>query len=184
MSTEIQATPSSRANDALPSTASTPSTKPRLFVEGVEAVERGIPLPEYFWEIKDGLSKNFRSLGRLLATLPLQLYRRADGGLILADGDQARPIATAKELAPLLIDNVNITITKNGNYYGERFSQAVLTDMLGSRAFLGNFKLVKDVATSPIVLADHAPSQPGYNPLGSNFTWDHLFPPPRASHHQ
>lgn len=115
----------------------------------------------------DGLFKNFRSLGRLLATLPLQLYRRADGGLILVDGDQARPIASAKELAPLLIDNVNITITKNGNYYGERLSQAVLNDMLRSRAFIGNFKLVKNVVTSPAVLADHTPSQPGYNLLGS-----------------
>ena len=35
--------------------------------------------------------------------------------------------------------------------------------MLHSRHFLGNFPKVKDVVTTPVVLSDYTPSQPGYN---------------------
>jgi hypothetical protein len=110
-----------------------------------------------------GLDHNFHNMGRLLALLPLQLFKDAESGLVLVEGTRLRRITTPKELAPLLIDNIRISVTKNGKYHGERPSDSVLRDMLASRYFIANFKRVQDVVTTPVVLADHRPSQPGHN---------------------
>ena len=145
-----------------PTTPTTPSTKTKP-VEGVEVVEGEPKKPKYVWQMEDGLDKNFRQLGQLLASLNLQLYRNPDGGLLLIDTNQARPITSARELAPLLIDNVRIAVTKNGKYTSEKPADGVLNNMLSSRSFLGNFRIVNDVVTTPIVLPDSTPSQPGFN---------------------
>lgn len=114
-----------------------------------------------------GLDKNFRQLGRLLASLNLQLYQAADGGgLIQVDGGKVRRIATAKDLAPMLIDSVRIHVIKKGNYHGERIGEASLGNMLHAKSFLGNFKVIEDVVTTPVVLSDMTPSQPGFNDGG------------------
>ena len=111
-----------------------------------------------------GLDRNFRQLGKLLASLGLQLYRHLDGGLLLIEGNQARRIISAKELAPLVIDSIRIAVTKNGKYAAEKPADSVLNNMLLSRSFLSNFQLVEDVVTTPIVLPVSTPSLPGYNP--------------------
>jgi len=113
-----------------------------------------------------GLDRNFHQVGKLLASLNLQLYQHRDGGLLLVEGVQARHITSAKELAPLLIDNVRIAVTKNGKYQGEKPSDSVLTNMLSSRSFLNNFRLVEDTVTTPVVMADSTPTKPGYNSQG------------------
>jgi len=77
-----------------------------------------------------------------------------------------RRITTAKELAPLLIDNIRIAVTKNGKYHGERVADAVLNNMLASRTFLQHFRRVEEVVTTPIVLPDFTPTQPGFNAQG------------------
>src|SRR4051812_17571659 len=109
-----QSKSTSKAEGVRASTPSTPSTQP-LPEESVEGVEGRRKLPQYHWQMEAGLGKNFRQLGRLLASLTLQLYQAADGGgLIQVDGGKIRRIATAKELAPLLIDHVSISVTRQG----------------------------------------------------------------------
>ena len=135
-------------------------------VEGQSRVQRKSKKPQYAWVMEKGLDRNFQAVGELLASLPLQLYRHPDGGLLVVEEGQARRVTAAKELAPLLIDNVRIAVSKNGKYTGEKPADSVLNNMLASRSFLANFDLVEVVVTTPIVLSDFTPSQPGYNAIG------------------
>lgn len=144
------------------STPSTPSTY--AGVEAVEGVEAAPKKPKYRWEMSDGLDKNFTRLGGLLNSLGLQLFRHAEGGLLLVDGgDRIQRVRSAKELAPFLIDHVRLAVFKNSKYHGEAISDGILNKMLASRSFLDNFREVEEVVRTPIVLADFAPSQPGFN---------------------
>jgi hypothetical protein len=143
--------------------SSTPSTNAKA-VEGTEVVEGEPKKPKYEWQMEAGLDCNFQKLGKLVASLHLALYRHPDGGLLLIEDGQPRRIESAKQLAPLLIDSVRIAVTKNGKYTGEKPADGVLNNMLSSRSFLGNFRIVNDVVTTPIVLPDLTPSQPGFNP--------------------
>src|SRR4051812_3676675 len=93
-----------------PSSPSTPST----FDASVETVEgeEGAPRKrQYNWQMEAGLDRNFREVGKLLASLLPRLYGHPDGGLLLVEEDRPRRIATAKELAPFLIDNIRIKVT-------------------------------------------------------------------------
>jgi hypothetical protein len=75
-----------------------------------------------------------------------------------------KPFAPAGEdLSPLLIDHVRISVMKNGKHHSQRISSEVLRDMLRSRHFLGHFKTIKEVVTTPVVVSDDTPSRPGYN---------------------
>lgn len=145
-----------------PSTPSTSSTS----VESVEAVEGHAGKPKYCWQMEAGLDRNFQHVGKLLASLSLHLYQHPDGGVLRVENGQAHRITSAKELAPLLIDNIRIAVTKNGKYVGEKPSDSVLNNMLLSRSFLANFRLVEDVVTTPVVLPDSTPCQPGFNVQG------------------
>ena len=116
------------------------STQSRDHVEGVEAIEGIASKPKYEWKMESGLDANFRAVGKLLASM-LDLYQRPEGGLLLVEGAQARAIESAKELAPLLIDTLRISVTKNGKYSAEKPSDSVLNNMLRSRSFLANFQI-------------------------------------------
>jgi hypothetical protein len=117
--------------------------------------------------MKEGLDKNFREVGKRLASLGLQFYQHPDGGLLLVEDNRPRRITSSKELAPLLIDHIRITVTKDGKYHGERLAEATLNNMLWSRSFLKNFRRVEEVVTTPIALPDMTTSQPGFNSQGS-----------------
>lgn len=103
-----------------PSTPSIPSTGTDR-VEGIEGVEA---LTEYEWSMEDGLDQNFRRVGGLLASRVPNLFRHPDGGLIQVEGKLPRRIGSAKELAPLIIDHIRISVTKDGKYHGERIAEA------------------------------------------------------------
>jgi len=139
---------------------------PTTYMGVVEGVEGILTKPQYDWQMESGLDRNFWEVGRLLGSLGLDLYQHHDGGLLLAEDGRVRRIASAKELAPLLIDNIRIRVAKNGRYHGERVVDTTLTNMLYSRHFLTHFRRVDDVVTTAIALADYTPSQPGYNPQG------------------
>jgi len=152
-------------NQVATSTASTPSTASETVeaVEGVDATSRKVLYP---WQMEAGLDKNFAQVGSLLAKLLPSLYRHQESGLLLVEDGQPRRITTAKELAPLLIDNIRIAVTKNGKYHGERPADSVLNNMLASRTFLNHFRTVEEVVTTPIVLSDLTPTKPGFNSQG------------------
>lgn len=143
--------------------ASTASTSDAETVEAVDPLQK----PTYCWCMEAGLDRNFHQVGKLLASLGLPLYAHRDGGLLIVEGENARRIRNAKELAPLLIDNIRIAVSKNGKYIGEKPSDSILGNMLASRCFLANFRVAEAVVTTPFVLSDHRPSQPGFNPGGT-----------------
>nr|ADY58736.1 hypothetical protein Plabr_1119 [Rubinisphaera brasiliensis DSM 5305] len=134
-------------------------------VEGVEAVERE-EKALFEWEVEAGHAYNFESLGKLLSSLPLGLYRHRDGGLLLDDNGTATRITTAKQLTPLLVDAVRMTVIKEGKHKGEHPSDSILNTMLASRSFLDNFEEAAHVATTPVVLKDGSPAAPGWNAGG------------------
>ena len=154
-----------RKHSGEPSTPSTASTGIQA-VEAVEGVEITPRKCKYEWQMEAGLDHNFREVGRLLASLLPQIYRHPDNGLLLVEDDRPRRIASAKELAPLVIDNIRISVTKKGKYQGEKPSDAILNNMISSRNFLSNFRRVEEIVTTPVVLADHSPSRPGFNSQG------------------
>lgn len=142
----------------------TPTTRSTLHVVGVVDVEGK---KELVWEMNAGLDFNFGLCGKVLdEVLPRQLHQYQDNGLLwIVDGHPKR-IKSAKELSPLLIDNLRISVWKNGNFYAEMPADGILNKMLASKSFLKNFRKVGEVVTTPIVLADFTPSSPGYNELG------------------
>lgn len=148
-----------------PSTPSTTSTH-KHSVEVVGGAEITSRKCKYEWQMEAGLDHNFREVGRLLASLVPQIYRHLDSGLLLVEDDRPRRIASAKELAPIVIDNIRISVTKKGKYHGEKPSDAILNNMLSSRNFLRNFKRVEEVVTTPVALSDHSISKPGFNLQG------------------
>jgi hypothetical protein len=147
------------------SASSSPTTdNPR--VVAVEDEEGTFDKPHFDWQMERGLDRNFKDLGKLLASLGLELYQHAEGGLLLIEVNQPRRIVSARELAPLLIDHIRISVSKNGKYYGEKPNDSTLNNMLLSRHFLEHFRRIEEVVTTPIVLADYTPSRPGFNPGG------------------
>jgi hypothetical protein len=147
---------------SIPSTTTTEISD----VEAVEGVEGETNKPIYDWHKDNPLDYNFRILGRSVAKLVPGLYRHPDGGLVLVEAGRPHRIKSAKELSPFLIDNIHIRVWKEEGKRAERLSQAVLGDMLSSRSFLDAFPPVKDIVTTPIVLPDGTPSEPGFNPGG------------------
>lgn len=134
-------------------------------VESEEDVE-GSRKPFFRWEVEAGHAHNFRNLGKLLASLPFGFYRHADGGLLLDDNGTAIRITTAKQLTPLLVDTVRMAVIKDGKHKGEHPSDSILNTMLGSRAFLDNFREASYVTNTPVVLNDGSVSSPGWNAGG------------------
>ena len=136
-----------------PCSPSTPSTAQ----EGVR---------QFDWQKESGLDRNSRAVGQILASRELGLFAHADGGLLQVENDRVRHITSAKELLPLLIDNVRIKVTRNGKFSTEKPGADVLNAMLKSRSFLDRFPTVEHVVTTPIVLPNYQFSAPGYNDGG------------------
>jgi hypothetical protein len=140
-------------------------------VSDVAVVEGGtttrpekIRLKRFDWDMANGAAQNAHKLGALLASMPLQFYQTAEGdGLLQIDGDRVRRISDARQLNTLLMDNVCVRVFKNGKYHGEQINQGVLATMLKSKVFLSTFKVATGAVTTPVVLSDYTPSQPGYN---------------------
>ncbi len=135
------------------------------FVESEETVE-GSTKPSYDWEVEAGHAVNFQNLGRLLSSLTLGLYKHRDGGLVRDDGDSASRITTAKQLTPLLVDVVGMSVIKGGKYKGEHPSDNIFNTMLASHSFLDNFDEASYISTTPIVLENGILAAPGWNTGG------------------
>jgi len=149
-----------RKPDTPPSTPATPSTPNVAGVAGVEGK------PEFVWEMDAGLPHNFRAFGSVLAQAVPDLHQFQDSGLLLVANGRPKRITSAKELSPLLIDSIRISVWKSGKFHAELPTDGILNKMLASQSFLKNFRKVEEVVTTPIVLADFTPSQPGYNEQG------------------
>lgn len=160
--TETSSPVGTRKSVRVHSKPSTPSTGLTV-IEAVEGVEGEANKPIYDWFKDKPLDYNFRRTGKCLAMLLADLYRHPDGGLLLVEDGRPRRIKSAKDLSPLLIDTIHIRVWKEQGKRAEWLGQTVLGDMLHSRSFLGNFRLVQDIVTTPIVMPDGTPSKPGFN---------------------
>jgi hypothetical protein len=76
------------------------------------------------------------------------------------------PILTGRQLAPVLVDRVRVRILKEGDDSGSMVAPAHLNAMLGSEAFLQQFKAVDLVVKTPGYLPDFELVRPGYNDGG------------------
>ncbi len=125
--------------------------------------------PSFDWVMESGAAYNFRELGRLLAVSNPGLYRRADSyGLYKTVPGKNTPVtvATGRALRSLLVDTVDITVIKNGKFASDMPPVATLDTMLATECFLGAFRPVQRIVTSPVYLPDFSLTQPGYNPGG------------------
>ena len=94
------------------------------------------------------------------------LYRRpgyASGLLLLLEDGKHVVIAKGAELAPVIVDRVPVMVLKGGKPKGSRIAAAHLNTMLGSETFLGQFRRVDQVTTTPAYLPDFTLTRPGLN---------------------
>src|SRR5262249_8582178 len=124
-----------RAKPALKRPPSTPATPPTPHVAGVAGVEAK---REFKWKMDDGLDHNFRSLGSVLVQAMPELYQFQDSGLLLVANGRPKRITSAKELSPLLIDSIRISVWKNDKFHAELPTDGILNKMLASKSFLHN----------------------------------------------
>ena len=118
------------------------------------------------WNEEDPPQVNYGNAGKRLAASD-DLYRYADyaGGLLLVlNGGDHRRITTAKALAAIIVDRVQVQVYKNGKPKGGRISSAHLDTMLQAEVFLSCFRPVNLVTGVPLFLPDFSLSRPGFNP--------------------
>ena len=120
------------------------------------------------WDEDDQAADNYRNLGERLSQFN-DLYRRpgyASGLLLLLEDGKHVVIAKGAELAPVIVDRVPVLVFKGGKPKGSRINAAHLNTMLGSETFLGQFRRVDQVTTTPVYLPDFTLTQPGLNEGG------------------
>jgi hypothetical protein len=126
--------------------------------------------PSIDWVIENGAPYNAQELGKVLAAwYPDLLFRRAGSrGLYRIVPGQNTPVtvATGAALRSLLVDLVNFRVIKNGKFSSDMLPVATLGTILGTECFLGAFRPVQRIVTSPAYLPDFSLTQPGYNPGG------------------
>jgi hypothetical protein len=125
--------------------------------------------PSFLWVVENGIAYNCRELGNQIAAYDPGLFRRADSyGLYRTVPGRNTPVtvATGRALRSLLVDTVDITVIKNGQFASDMLPVATLDTMLGTECFLGAFRPVYRIVTSPVYLPDFSLTQPGYNPGG------------------
>src|SRR5262249_25345967 len=91
------------------------------------------------WKVERGARRNYRLLGRRLAEANQDLYRNGTNGRglihVLAGGTH-RLITKAGQLAPIIVDNLILQITKDGKVTGDLPPATHLNAMLSSETFL------------------------------------------------
>jgi hypothetical protein len=120
------------------------------------------------WDEDDQAAQNYRQLGERLSQFN-DLFRRpgyASGLLLLLEEGKHAVISKGSELAPVIVDRVPVLVMKGGKPKGSRINAAHLNCMLGSETFLGQFRKVDQVTTTPVYLPDFTLTRPGLNEGG------------------
>lgn len=124
--------------------------------------------PVLIWDEDGQAAHNYKKLGQRLAVFG-DLYRRpgyASGLLLLLEDGKHVVIAKGADLAPVIVDRVPVTVVKDGKPKGSRINAAHLSAMLASESFLGQFRQVDQVSTTPAYLPDFTLTRPGLNEGG------------------
>jgi hypothetical protein len=120
------------------------------------------------WKEDGQAADNYLGLGQRLSECG-DLYRRpgyAGGLLLILDGGKHVVIAKGADLAPVVVDRVPVIVMKDGKPKGSRINAAHLNAMLASETFLGQFRQVDQVTTTPAYLPDFTLTLPGLNEGG------------------
>jgi hypothetical protein len=121
--------------------------------------------PLLIFDEDDQAAENYRSLGQRLSQFN-DLYRRsgyASGLLLLLEGGKHVVIGKGSDLAPVIVDRVRVSVMKGGKPKGSRINAAHLNTMLATETFLGQFRGVDLVTTTPAYLPDFTLTRPGLN---------------------
>src|SRR5262249_2444686 len=136
------------------------------------------------WKVERGARHNYRLLGRRLAEANQDLYRNGTNGrglIHVLAGGMHRLITKAGQLAPIIVDNVVLQITKDGKVTGDLPPAMHLNAMLSSEAFLAQFRPVDQITLQPRYLDDFSFAQPGYQDCGEAGCLLYLGPEPRIA---
>ena len=117
------------------------------------------------WDEDEQTADNYKALGDRLAKSN-DLFRRpgyASGLLLLLNDGKHAVICKGAELAPVIVDRVRVEVWKNGKRKGSKLAAAHLNTMLGTETFLGQFRRVDLVTTTPAYLPDFTLTRPGLN---------------------
>ena len=121
--------------------------------------------PLLIWDEDEQAADNYKALGDRLAKSN-DLFRRpgyASGLLLLLDDGKHAVISKGAELAPVIVDRVRVEVWKGGKKKGSKIAAAHLNTMLGTETFLGQFRKVDLVTTTPAYLPDFTLTRPGLN---------------------
>jgi hypothetical protein len=128
------------------------------------------------WDEETSAANNYKELGQTLSQ-DGDLFRLAgdDSGLVVIRSDgSTKSISTAAELAPLIVDRVDLSVFMGDKPKGTRLSNSHLAAMLKTEAFLSCFRLVDSVTSVPLFLPDFTSTEPGYNDAGSGHRYLHI----------
>ncbi len=146
--------------------------RPKIVVEHDEIDNRR---PSMFWDEETPAADNYTKLGQLLAERG-DLFRLAgdEGGIVVIRRDgTTKAISTAADLAPLIVDRMDLSIYLGDKPKGTKLSNAHLAAMLRTEAFLSCFRTVDGVTRVPLFLPDFSTTDPGYSDAGLGHRYFH-----------
>jgi len=151
--------------------------EPAPAVGGCKGLQQKEKRLSFTWRVERGAAANYQGLGKRLAASG-DLYRHHDGqGLVqVLVGGKTRLICKGSQLAPVIVDRVKMTVTKDGKTVTELPTAAHLNAMLLSEKFLSQFRSVDVVTTQPFYLKDFSLAQPGYSDGGPGWRILYLGP--------
>jgi hypothetical protein len=134
-------------------------------------------------KMERGARRNYDLLGRRLAASSPTLYRNSTEGhglLRVLEGGRVQAVLKGSRLAPILVDGLDIRVTKDGKLVGQIPAAGHLNTMLRTEEFLKHFRPLDQVIHTPIYLNDFSLVRPGYNDGGPGGRILYLGPPPEV----
>jgi hypothetical protein len=121
----------------------------------------------FVWRAEDSLRVSAERLGEALTREHPSLYRTGQGLIeaLPAEG-RVRPIDSARKLAPVLIDRLDIRVRRGGKVVGDLPPDRSLNVLLATERFLRCFRPADLVTFFPVYLADFSLAPPGYHDGG------------------
>lgn len=134
----------------------------------VDQEESNADEPAFIWDDGEVARVNYQALGQRLEKSG-DLFRNPShgGGLVqLLSNGRTASITKGADLAPVIVDRVNVLVVKNGDVKGSRINSADLNAMLKCEAFLSQFTTVDRLTAVPLYLPDFTLTNPGFNDGG------------------
>ncbi|HEY1602285.1 MAG TPA: hypothetical protein VGG64_21970 [Pirellulales bacterium] len=119
------------------------------------------------WRLNDPIVQTYARLGKVLAESS-DLFRNAGpaGGLILIGSGRPTQIIDAGSLSPAVIERCSVVFVGERKAKCDLIPIRHLSGMLGTDAFLNNFRPLDRFVRMPMYLPDWSLSRPGYNDGG------------------